>query len=139
MRYLKFIIVITFLGQLSLFSQNQTHPIIDTVEISYMSASNDLVLPETIIHLKTGDAIAKVYWKIIDPTNNAVVYDVNYSVNVMPVISSNGTVLCLKNNTIIQVLGTTPLPLKTYTYQIKTEDIQGNISVIYSVIKELEP
>jgi hypothetical protein len=123
----------------SLFSQTNTHPSVDTLEVSYMSAANNQVIPEAIIHLKTLEGVSKVYCKIINPSDSNVVYSVNYDVNNLPISSSTGLVICLKTNNIIQIIGTIAMVLQPYTYLIQTEDNQGNISVNYTYTRELEP
>ncbi|MBS1636570.1 MAG: hypothetical protein JST26_11695 [Bacteroidetes bacterium] len=133
------IFILACLWQINLFSQTNNHPTIDTVEVSYMGAANDQVLPEAIIHMKTWSGVSRIYCKIIDPDNNSVAYSVSYNTADMPVIAAGGSILCMKNNSITQILGTTALVLKTYTYQVQTEDAQGNISAVYSITRALEP
>jgi hypothetical protein len=132
------ILFFTFLTP-SLFCQTINHPSIDTIEVSYMSAPNNQVTPEAIIHFKIMDGVAKVFLKIVNPSDSNVVYSVNYDVNNLPITNSAGLVTCLKNNNIIQIIGTNPIVLQPYTYQIQTEDNQGNISINYTFTRELEP
>ena len=120
-------------------AQTTNHPTIDTVDVSYMGAANNQVIPEVIIHLKTVEGISKVYCKIVNPTDSNTVYTVNYDINNLPISNSSGQVLCLKINTIIQIVGTTPVDLQSYIYQVQTEDNQGNKSINYILTRELEP
>lgn len=122
-----------FLLNLSTFAQNSPHPTIIKLEISYMSVPNDQVIPEVMVHLKTWTGVSKVYCKIIDPIANSIVYSLNYTVNTMPVTNASGVTICLKNNMLVQMLETSAVPLKGYTYQIQTEDSQGNMSTNYSL------
>ncbi len=123
----------------SIFSQAINHLSVDTVEVSYMSAPNEQVRPEVIIHLKTLDGISKVYCKIINPIDNNIAYYVYYDINNLPVSDSSGLLICLKTNNIIQIIGTNPIVLQGYIYQIQTEDYYGNISTNYTFTRELEP
>ena len=126
------------LTQINLQAQTN-HPTIDTIEVSYMSAPGGQVIPEATIHMKTWTGITKVFYQVIDTDNTATVYSVNYTLADLPVNGANSTALCLKTTEVIQILNATATDLKTYTYQVQTQDSQGTMSPVYSLVKTLEP
>lgn len=97
-----------------------------------------LVLSEATIHLTTTSGVSKVYFKIINPADSSVVYDVNYAMSSSPVTDASGLLLCLINNTSVQLINPNPLPLQAYTYQVQTEDASGNKSAAYTMLQNVE-
>ncbi|MBS1635851.1 MAG: hypothetical protein JST26_07990 [Bacteroidetes bacterium] len=122
-----------FILGFSCFYAQNSHPTIDTVEVSYMTVSGGMsnVLPEPIIHLKTLSGVSKVHCKIINPSDSSVVYNVFYTISASPVFNSNGQPLFVLDNLNAQILGPDPIELKDYTYQVQTEDDQGNLTTPY--------
>lgn len=117
----------------------QTNSAINKVEVSYMSAANNQVIPEITIYFKNLNDISKVFLKIKDLSNNEIKYDVNYNLNDLPILNSKGQAICFKKDLFIQLLGNTPLALQGYIYEIQTENAQGIISPNYIHAEELEP
>lgn len=124
-------------------SQTQSHPTIESVSVNYKQplvqtddtpGSESKVFPETTIKLVSTDNISKVHLKIINFLDNSLIYDVNYSINSENVLDNSGKMLFSKTGSTFYINGSTALPLKTYFYELRTEDNQGNLSPIFSEI-----
>lgn len=127
-----------------IMSQTVTPISISSIEVNY-KLSNPLgadtnatplvnVLPEATINLSSTTNISKIYFKIINPTDNSVLYNVNYDINSSTITNSEGLTLFLRNNAIIYINSPNSLSLTAYSYEIITEDTQGNLSTPFSEI-----
>ena len=115
-------------------SQN-AHPTIDTMEVSYMTASVSgtvtNVLAQPIISLKTLTGVTKVHCKIMNSSDSTIIYSVSYPLSTSPVVNASGQTLFIINGQTIQILSPNPMELKNYTYQVQTEDTGGNLTAPY--------
>lgn len=127
---------------LSLSTIAQTHPTIESVSVNYripaiVDTSNSgsmKVLLEATIKLFSTDSISKIHCKVVDVTSHNIVYEIHYSINNGDIIGDDGKILFSKSNTTLYVNGTTILPLEAYSYELTTEDREGNLSSIFSEI-----
>lgn len=129
-----------FLCGVAFCSKAQTSQPVDTIKVAYMDINDPqgFVLSEATVHLSTTSGVSKVYFKIINPTDSSVVYDVNYAMSASLVTDASGLPLCLIDGTSVQVINPNPLPLQAYTYQVQTEDANGNKSTAYTILQNVE-
>ncbi len=92
-------------------------------------------IAQATLNLKPNTNVSKVYFKILDKTTNAVLYQVNYTTSSTTVTNAEGKKLFENNNGVIFISNGQPLTVKPYVYQVQTEDDQSKLSPIYSVIQ----
>lgn len=108
---------------------------LSTVPTEDTTSSGSLnAFPEAIVKLLTIDNVSKVHYKIVNFSNNDIVYSVNYLINSEDVLDNNGRILFSRNNLTLYLNSSGIIPLKTYSYELVTEDSQGNLSTIFSEI-----
>jgi hypothetical protein len=130
----------------SAHSQNEFHPTISKIELSYtpVSPPNNVDpnsfqaglygISQATITLKSINDVNKIYFKILDLENdNAIVYQVDYLINTATTINASGITLFENINGTIRISSGQAVCFKpnTHTYQIITEDSQQNISPIF--------
>jgi hypothetical protein len=123
---------------------SQTQPPIEGIVVNYKSdgillpdsanPSAIKVLPEAIITLTTTSNVSKIYFKMIRLSDSSILYDVNYTINSSPITNSENIILFSRDNNIISLNNPNNVLLDTYSYEIRTEDSQGNLSSIFSEI-----
>lgn len=132
-------VVIICLLQTNLFSQNNAHPTIDKLEVSYKIADGidtiNMVRSQSEILLKSNADVTVLHFKIMNEANNSIVYQVDYSMSSPAITNAEGIVLFRKEANLIFIKSATLIPLIGYLYQITTEDSQGIVSEIYSDFK----
>ena len=127
-------------------SQTVTPSGINSIEVNY-KLSNELtpdtnatagplikVLPETTINLISTANISKIYFKIIDRSDNSVLYSVNYNITSSAITNDDGITLFLRDSNVVHINSPNSLTLTTYSYELITEDTQGNLSTPFSEI-----
>jgi hypothetical protein len=140
--------IITFIFALTLFignktnAQSQNHATIENVKVSYGSSTTGTAgiaqiqaIPNATITLKEGHNSASVYFKIKNKTTNAVIYEVNYSLNASPVTNETGKVLFQNNNGVILISSGTAIILTPYIYEIYTKDTNQNPTSTFSIVQ----
>jgi hypothetical protein len=138
-------IAIIILDNSNLFSQVSNHPTIDKVKVGYKAIAgtptntngkpNIMVLPEATINLKSLSGVSKIYMKILNRSDNNLVYQINYSVMSSPVTNSQGVKLFYRDNLIIHIGSPDIVSLNQYLYEVVTEDSQSNQTIVYSIIQ----
>lgn len=124
----------------------QSHPTINNVDVWYKSeppsastgttnSSGFQAAPQATITLKPSVNVSKIYFKIIDNVTNSIIYQINYAINSATITNSSGKKLFENNNGTIFISNGVELPLKPYKYEITTEDVPGNLSPVFSVVK----
>lgn len=121
----------------------QPHQTIAYFKVSYKAvpqstanvASGVQGIAQATLNLKPNTTVSKVYFKILDKTTNAIIYQVNYNTNSSVITNNDGKKLFENSNNLIFISNGQALPIKPYIYQLQTEDNQSNLSTIYSVIQ----
>lgn len=127
----------------SLFSQDMPHNTINSIEVLYKSLPPVLgdnspgikTRATAQIFLKSDSLISKIYFKILNTTNDVLVYQVEYNLVTSPITSIDGFNLFEKIGNEISITCPNAVILKPYIFQIETEDNLGVKSEIYSAIK----
>jgi hypothetical protein len=138
---MKKIILIFLFSGLKVFAQSLNHPTIDKLEVSYKLpdvSTNDsitMVRSQNVLTLKANVDVSVIYFKILNESNNTIVYQVDYLANSSAITSPEGIVLFRKEANIIYIKSANEIPLNIYLYQITTEDSQGIVSEVYTDIK----
>lgn len=128
-----------------IYSQSNTnHPTISSAKVAYKSApqaTNNLVvnttgfniniIPQATVNLVPGANVSIIYFKIIDPTSNAIMYQASYPVNSPTILNNLGVKLFENTSGNIFISNGQSLSLKPYLFQITTEDNQQNMSQIF--------
>lgn len=137
-----FVLVLNFSFFFDLKSQADSQLYIEKLEVSYKQAdflegaSTDSVIkysPQISFQLKNGSGVSKLYCKMIDESSNAVLLDVNYLLNSVPVLDQTGKKVFYKDEQgVYHIRPANRIPLNLYLYQIVTEDSQGNQSPSFS-------
>ncbi|MCA6435098.1 MAG: hypothetical protein ACK5QC_01905 [Bacteroidota bacterium] len=141
MKKLIYLVLITIAVKTSAKAQNtNSHPTIDSVKVKYSSASNADIgsltgIPTATITLKNAINASKIYLKIVDKTNNNIVYQINYNLTSPTIINNQQKLLFEKSNNKVYISNGLPLPLKPYAFEIKTEDSQNIQTQIFSIIQ----
>ncbi len=127
-------------------AQSLNHPVIEKVQVIYKpvksapdsvqgpASPNISVNGTTHISLRSGNNAAKVYLRIKDKQNQALIYDVNYPVSPSDV-SDHGVILYKREGNIISITNPSVVSLKPYVYELYTEDAAGHKSSIYTIIQ----
>lgn len=120
--------------------QNFNHPTINNLDVSYKESSVQTdtvkkVMLKSIVSLKSSSSVSIIHFKVIETSDNSVIYHVNYAVNSNTITSSDGIVLFKKDGENYFINAASEILLKSYLFEITTEDAQGNLSEVYSVIK----
>lgn len=124
-----------------LLAQNTTHPTIESLEVSYKDPeqilvdSLRLIRSQSVIKLKDETNITILHFKIINESDNNIVYQVDYNLNSPVIANEEGVILFKKDGNLCHVSSWPEMPLKLYLYQITTENSQGEISEVYSDFK----
>lgn len=142
MKYYLLYILVTLVSP-SLFAQNNTHQTIGSLKVMYKSVPQSTLntinemsgIPQASITLNANNNATKIYFKIVNPKTNQIVYEVDYLLNISPVLNNNGFKLYEKNGNNVYISTGQPLGLKPYEYQILTENAQGQKTSVYSAIK----
>ncbi len=121
----------------------QSHATVNKLEVSYKAVSqgtanslaNIQCIPMATITLQSNANVNKVYFKVIDPQTNAVVYNVNYVLSTSTLSNQNGFKLFEVNDDKVYISNGEQLTLKPYLYEIKTENSQNTISASYTTTK----
>lgn len=122
---------------------NSSHPTISDVKIAYKSipqstsnavstSFNMSVIPQATVTLVSNANVSKIYFKIINTSNNSVIYQANYSVNSAVVTNSSGRKLFENTNGIFFISNGQTTALNAYLFEITTEDNQQVMSPVYS-------
>ncbi|MDO9000243.1 MAG: hypothetical protein Q7W45_10800 [Bacteroidota bacterium] len=149
MRVLKAITVLSFfLTSIIANSQvNTSHPTISSFNVSYKSAPQPSVnttpasfpefkvIPQATITLVSSNNVSKIYFKILNVSNDSIVYQINYLLSSPVVINNSGKKLFENVNGIIFISNGQEFGLKPYKYEITTENTQTNLSPVFSAIK----
>ncbi len=140
---MKKIILIAFGMVLSIRFYSQTltvnHPTIDSMKVVYVSSPQSTlgmaggieVIPQATISLKSVNGVNKLYFKMIDPVSNAVLYSVNYTLS-SPAVTDQGIVLFQNSNGIISISSGQVVLLKPYLFELKTENAALEQSTVFS-------
>lgn len=139
MNYIKELIFFILTLPFILNGQIQSHPTIEKINVSYMSDTDSLVIPEVTIYVKSWSNVSKIHFRIKDSLSSVIKYSVDYDLVNLPIIDSLGHSICLKSDMFIQLSATMALQLKSYIYEVQTEDSIGGISINYSQTEEIEP
>lgn len=126
-------------------AQMINHPVIEKVQVMYKpnkaaTASGQASSPEmkvngtTQVTLISGSDAVKVYLKIKDKKTQALVYDVNYTINSADV-SDQGVMLYKKQGNMLSITNPATVTLKPYVYEVYTEDAAGSKSSVYTIIQ----
>ena len=116
-----------------------SHATINSLAVSYKAASaaqggtnlSDMkCTPQATITLKANANVSKIYFKIINPQNSGVVYQVNYDLSASPVVT-NGNKLFEIIGDMVYISTGELATLKPYIYELKTEDGSSNQSTAY--------
>lgn len=122
-------------------AQTSNHPTVDKLEVSYREtdiATVDtfkMVTFQSVITLKIGVDVSAIHYKIINESNNTIVYQVDYSFNSPIITNPEGIVLFRKDANVLYIMSANEISMNTYLYQITTEDSQGIVSETYSDFK----
>jgi hypothetical protein len=139
MNYIKVLIFFIFTLPIISNGQIQLHPTIEKLNVSYMTSTDSLVIPEVTIYIKSWVNVSKIHFRIKDTLSSVIKYSVDYDLVNLPIMDSLGHSICLKSDMFIQLSATMALQLKPYIYEVQTEDSIGGISLNYSQTEELEP
>jgi hypothetical protein len=145
MKLLKVITVLSFLF-ISMAVKSQTninHPTISSVTVMYKAvpqptgnvANSNLsvnVIPQVTVSLIAQATVSTVYFKILDPVTNVIIYQSNYTINSSPQLNVSGKKLFENINGSIFLSNGSSLALKPYLFQITTGDNQQVLSPIFS-------
>lgn len=116
----------------TVFAQTKFHTSISQLDISYLETNiTDSIAKyksQATITFKSDSAISIVHFKIINPDDNSIVYEVNYPTITSIVTSASGDILFKKEIKSCTISTSKEFTLKTYLFQIITEDAMGNMS-----------
>lgn len=135
------IIALLFLGTITAFAQTNNHPTVASFKVNYKpetganQSSGMKCIPNATITLKPNSNAVKVYFKIMTVEESNVIYQVNYMLNSAAVNNNEGKKLFENNNGAIFISNGQALNLKPYSYQIETEDANGNKTTVYSAVR----
>ncbi len=135
---------IFFLSCLFGKSLAQSLPAINNIEVNYR-VSNQLatdtngtflikVFPEATINLNSAVNISKIYFKISDLSDHSILYNVVYNINSPTITNDDGITLFFRNNNVIRINAPNTISLTTYSYELITEDTQGNLSTPFQEV-----
>lgn len=127
-------------------AQNVLHPTISEVIVQYSAVAQNTApinpgdaliqaIPQVTIALTSGSNVSKIYFEILDAQTSAILYQVNYQMSSAAVFNSSGKKLFENTNGTIFVSPGQTVSLRPYKFQIKTEDNQQIMSVVYSTIR----
>lgn len=129
------------------FSTEHNHSTIDSVKIIYKSVLQPTVnpnsnnrslikaIPQVSISLKENSNVSKIYFKIIDPSSHTTVYSSNYSLNSTPILNESGKKLFEFSNRIIYLSNGDAIFLKSYIYELRTENNLTELSTVFSITR----
>jgi hypothetical protein len=131
-------LIVLLISVMSFFGQN--HATVAKLTVSYKPVSTTSVsnlgdikcTPQATITLKSNHGATKIYFKIVNPQNNAVVYQVDYLLNSSAVTDESGITLFNNLNGTIRIGYAQGITLKPYIYQIQTADSQNTMSTVFS-------
>ncbi|MBA3682856.1 MAG: hypothetical protein H0W73_17080 [Bacteroidetes bacterium] len=126
-----------------LTAQNANHSSIADVKIMYKSVpqttnsivSTNLVMkviPESTVTLVANANVSKIYVRVINEALNDTIFNANYLISSAPVFNVAGKKLFENNNGSIFISTGTIVPLKSYLFQVFTEDNQQVKSTLFS-------
>lgn len=125
-------------------TNNANHPTIGNLTVAYKSVpqgTNSIgmmdmkCIPQATITLKPNVNASKIYFKIINPQTNVVVYQVNYLLNSASIINNDGITVFENSNGVIKISNAQIVSLRPYVYELQTENSQSVLSTVYSVTK----
>jgi hypothetical protein len=121
-------------------NQNVSHPTIDGLKVMYKAIPQGTLMqiqaiPEGKVVLKPNVNVAVIYLKILSPVDNSILYQVNYQTNAATVTNNDGRKLFENSNGVIFISNGQGVSLKPYLYQLQTEDSNGNLSQVFSIIQ----
>ena len=120
---------------------NQEHPTVQSLRVSYKAVPQNSLdvsiqtIPQGTLTLKPNSNVAKVYLKIMNLNTGDTLYQVNYQTNSSVVTNNDGEKLFENNQSFIFISNGSKIGLKPYAYEIQTEDNEGNLSTVFSVIQ----
>lgn len=144
--FLIFTVIGLSLNKISAQAQ-QAHPTINNFVVSYKPiaqlATNTntnsfpeiRVIPQATITLNPAASVSKIYFKILNSATNAIIYQVNYTINSAVVINNSGKKLFENTSGVIFISNGQDLALKPYKYEVTTEDAQVIMSPVFTAIK----
>lgn len=124
------LILLFILLQLN-YLKSQSHSTINEVKVGYkpVTSTNSVnptsfmqCAPVATITLKSNINPSKIYLKILDKTDNTVIYDINYLLNQEPVYNQTGDILFKKEGSVVIIRANTIVGLKPYKYELATEN-----------------
>lgn len=138
----KFSVILSMLmfSYLKNYSQDINHSTISDVNVSYktsMLSTNNTpsagvkVEPKIVVNLIADTLIKKVYVKMLNKNNNAVLYQVNYDINNSPVVDENGRSLFIKTDNALEMIIPQIIDLGSCVFILNTEDKNNALSEDY--------
>lgn len=126
-------------------TQGQTlgHTTISLVKVSYAAASQTVTgnlpvlrgIPQATVVLNPGAIQAKIYFKIVNPADNTIVYQSDYLLSSAVVNNNSGKKLFENTNGTIFLSNGNALQVKPYRYELQTEDSTGKLTKVYTILQ----
>lgn len=129
---------------LSMDSFSQSHETIEHLDVNYRlpglfvgdTTDSGIIkaLPEATITFYSLENVSKIYLKIVRPSDQATIYEVNYGTNSSEVTGNNGMILYSKVSLTVRINSPATQSLIPYVYELRTEDNEGKLSEVFSEI-----
>lgn len=143
--FLSTLITIFFFTAQLASGQVQDHPTVEKIKVMYKATNeattitsgkpNIKVKANATVTLKTTTSVTKLYFKILNKTSGTVVYQVDYNLNASPVTDSLGQKLFGRDGLVVCIGDPSSILLDTYSYELITEDAQGNQTAAFTTIQ----